>query len=336
MRRIFAETLSPELLAHPRTLDLISQYELQTLVALPPGRETPAMAEALRALSGAGRGLGLWPLLSDAEGYWPSDTNALAFSARVAEVLAFARRAGARVDTVVVDLEPPLAVMQRLYCGGPAAHLRVLAERIFEASQAASVQRRRAAAQTLTQLRQRLDGQGIETYATVVPLVLLDDRAGRGLWQAVFQTPVFRPGWSRVCPMLYTSMIQDLLPGQAAASARGLAYALARRATERCGVQGVAAAVGLAGPGKLGREPTLATPRRLEEDVGAMRAAGVQDLALFSLEGVLGQPDPEAWLSAFTQTGACAEDLGSRRAWRRRLRWGQVPSYLTRMLKERV
>ncbi|MCK6550309.1 hypothetical protein L6R52_31020, partial [Myxococcota bacterium] len=70
--------------------------------------------------------------------------------------------------------------------------------------------------------------------------------------------------------------------------------------------------VGLAGPGKLGDEPVLPSPDALALDVAAARAAGVDDLALFSLEGVLGRASPEAWLEAFVATPPRApEGLGS-------------------------
>ncbi len=299
MRRIFSELLSPKDLAAPATLALLQRYNLQTLVALPPAAQTGPMAEALKRLSGCGAGVGIWPLLSDQEGYWPCDENVAEFTDRVHDALAFAHQAGANIRAVVVDLEPPLRVMQSLFHGGPVAHAWTLARRVVESTKKQSRLRRSNAASGFAALREQLEAQGIEAFATVLPPALLDAPKGRGFWQAVFQTPVLSPGWSRVCPMLYTSIIESLLGEDQLDSARALSFEFARRTVSLFGASS-AAALGLAGRGKLQGEPVLQDPLDLARDVGAVRAAGIQDLSLFSLEGVLGRTNPEAWLRAFT------------------------------------
>ena len=86
----------------------------------------------------------------------------------------------------------------------------------------------------------------------------------------------------------------------------------------------------------LPKTAALRYPEQLALDVAGMRAAGVKDLSLFSLEGVLSRDSPEAWLKAFTELRPSLASHSAHRTWRRRLMWGQVPSYLTRMLAERV
>ncbi len=335
VRRIFSELMAPRELMAPATLKLIERFDLQCLVALAPGAESPQMAQALAALSGVGRGVGVWPLLADHEGYWPNDANADAFVRRVRQVLRFTDDAKVPIQTVVIDLEPPLSVMQAMLTGGPLDRGMLWARRVLRCRQAPSVAARRAATQVLASLGRELESRDVEAFATVVPLVLLDDTKARAVWQAVLQTPVFRPGWSRICPMLYTSILREMIPGATQLQARGLARAFAELAVGHSGSK-AAAAVGLAGPGKLGVEPLLQDPEELALDVEAMVSAGVQDLSLFALEGVLSRDAPEAWLRAFTGVPPCRPPDRATRSWRRRLMWGQVPSYLTRMLAERV
>jgi len=335
VRRIFSELMAPRQLMAPATLKLIERFNLQCLVALAPGAETPEMAQALAALSRVGRGVGVWPLLADHEGYWPNDANADAAVRRVRRVLRFTEQAKVPIRTVVIDLEPPLSVMQAMLTGGAVDRGLLWARRVLHCGRASSVGARRAATQVLASLRSELEARDVEAFATVVPLVLLDDAKARAVWQAVLQTPVFRPGWSMICPMLYTSILREMIPGATQAQARGLARAFAELSVRRSGPK-AAAAVGLAGPGKLGVEPLLEDPDELALDVAAMVAAGVHDLSLFSLEGVLSRDAPEAWLRAFTDERPCVPPDNAIRIWRRRLMWGQVPSYLTRMLAERV
>jgi hypothetical protein len=331
-RRIFAEHIAPATLGDAATVGLLSRYGLQALVAVPPGAESGALGEALARLSRTEAGVGVWPLLDDADGYWPSDGNAAAFTRRVQDVLSFARAAGATVRTVVVDLEPPLWVMERLMGPRPVS---AVARRVYMSCRATEAVRRRSAAQVLARLQEDLHRQGLETFATVIPPVVLDHPRGPGLWQAVFQTQVHRPGWSKICPMLYTSIMADLLPSGAAGSARALAHVMAARLVRHAGPR-AAGALGLTGTGKLEGEPVLPDPEALAEDVAAIRAAGVEDLALFSLEGVLARPAPEAWLQAFTCTEVRAPAWWARAAWRAGLMWGQTSPWMGRMLPVRV
>lgn len=335
MRRVFAERLAPAQLGAESTLALLDRFGLQTLVAVPPGTETGALAEALARLSSRGAGVGVWPLLSDAQGYWPSDENAEAFVRRVQDVLTFAAAAGATVRTVVVDLEPPLAVMHKLMGAGAEGHVGAVFERVKLACRTEERRGRRSAARVFAEMQASLHGRGIETFATVIPPVVLDHPRGPGLWQAVFQTQVNRPGWSKICPMLYTSVMAELLPAQGIESARALAHVMAARLLAHAGRRS-ASALGLTGTGKLEGEPVLPDPAALADDVAAVRAAGVEDLALFSLEGVLAREHPEAWLEAFTRTEPRAPPWLARAAWRAGLIWGQVPPWMTRMLPEQV
>lgn len=334
MLRIFTELMPPERLAEPATRRLLSRFGVQPLVALPPERETPAMADALARLSGAGP-IGLWPLLEDTEGYWPSDGNVQAFSARVDAALAFARRAGAQVRTVVVDLEPPLEVTHALFDDGPVGAMVTLSGRVRRAWRVDERRRREQARADFVAFGARLEALGLESFATVLPNVLLDAPGGRGIWQALLETQALAPRWGRVCPMLYTSVFRSMLPSGRAASARALAFELARRARIRCGPR-AAAALGLAGRGKLGSEPVLPSPEALAADVAVVRAAGLDDLALFSLEGVLDRDAPEAWLAAFAEARAAPPAGLLPWAWRLGLSLSGVPSHLGRILPEHV
>jgi hypothetical protein len=54
--------------------------------------------------------------------------------------------------------------------------------------------------------------------------------------------------------------------------------------------------------GALGDEPVYRAVRELREDVAAARAAGIEDLSLFDLGGVLARPPAEAWIEALVET----------------------------------
>ena len=61
--------------------------------------------------------------------------------------------------------------------------------------------------------------------------------------------------------------------------------------------------MGLLSPAKLGDEPYYEDPDELRPDVQAAVAAGIADIAVHSLEGILGKKDPEAWLEVVARSG---------------------------------
>jgi hypothetical protein len=295
-RRIWTELLPPERLAAPETIALLERHGLEPLVALPPDRDTAEMDAALATLSRAGIRLGVWPLLSDREGYWPSEHNAVAFVARVEQVLDRLAGAGAEVATVAFDLEPPIEVTRGLVTPGRRwLIVRSAARSAFRPERRAL---RADAEARLLDLRHRLAARGIESLAAVYPTVLLDAPEPFGLWQRLLGTPVHAAGFDVVSPMLYSSVLRQGLPRRSAVLARGLIGPAARLARARYG-DGASVSLGLVSSGKLGNEPCLDAPAALAADVAAARDAGVDDLALYALEGVLAR-GADDWLHAFT------------------------------------
>lgn len=307
-RRIWSEFLPASELGAPATVDLLARFALEPLVAMPPRAQTATMARALRALSDAGLRLGLWPLLDDDHGYWPSESNAAEFCARVREVLAFARDAGARVATVAVDLEPPLDVTRKLLCGTPGQRAARFAEMFRDAlhGRAAHEQARAEAVAEFAGLARNLAAAGMETLAVMAPPVVLDLASGTRLWQELLRTPVALPRWSVASPLMYTSMIGSALPPALRAQVGVLVHESGRMLARALGPSRTCMSLGVVTHGKLGDETAFAAPAELERDVQCALAAGVDDLALFSLEGVLERGAPESWLVPFTRARAAA------------------------------
>jgi hypothetical protein len=319
-RRIWCEHLPPEVLDDPSLVALLERHALEPLVALPPAAETPAMQRALGRLGRAGVPLGLWPLLDDAAGYWPSTANAHAFAARVEEALAFAAGAGATVRVVAIDLEPPLSRTRALLAPGFGPRVAALWGELRAALHEEERRRAAEARACFEALARGLQARGMETIAAVAPPALLDLEAGVDLWQSVLKTPVWdRRGerttpWAVVSPMLYTSMMRPLLTGLGPRGAPTLLLLAARLLRARLAQARPALSLGCVGPGKLGDEPTFADPEELARDVALASAAGIDDLALFDLAGALRRGPPEPWLRAFTDPGDPRGTRPSRRA----------------------
>lgn len=292
-RRIWVELLPPKVLAEPATLQLLDRFGLEPIIAIPPEREDGDLLESLRRVARAGLAVGLWPLLSDEEGYWPSASNAARFRARVEEVLRFAARAGVKPRTVAIDLEPRLPITRALLEG---PRVSTLAKGLVGAFTPEAEEVRLRAKHSFGLVRRELRSQGIESLAAIWPVQLVDFHAPRPLLGALLGTPVRLDDWDVTCPMLYSSIIRSLAPARAEQLTRWAYRSIAKSR----GQAALSVSLGLVGTGKLGDEPVLEAPERLELDVQNAKSAGLDDLALFSLEGVIADERPERWLRVFS------------------------------------
>jgi hypothetical protein len=298
-RRVWCETVPPEVLSAKATAALLARHRIDPIVAVWPGTEGAAREAAAR-FAGEGLRPALWPMLADADGRWIGAANAARFCAFAEELAASLAPA-----EIVLDLEPPIeAVRGTLASRGLHAHLLPIS-----LDPAAF----RAAREAIAGLSRRLREGGVAVSAAVAAPVLLDP-PGRDGWQALLGTPVDGIAWDHVSPMLYTSIAEGWSRGLLRrADALALLGASALAAARRFG-PAAGASLGAVGAGAFGDEPVYRGPDELAADVAVARAAGLDDLALFDLGGVLRRPPAEAWLDAFTATAPAPRlpDLGAR------------------------
>jgi hypothetical protein len=289
-RRIWSETVPYETLTGARAIGLLRRYELGVLVAVRPNT-VAALPATLARLAGEGIAAAVWPMLDDADGRWANAKNHAAF-AGFARVVARAA-AGSPVTEVVVDLEPAIDDVRAAMASVRAAGR--LLESVADGSRLA------AARVAFAALAQEMVEHGLQTTAVAVPMVLLD-RAESSRWQGLLGTPLDGPAWSGVNVMLYTSILEGWSRGLFDRRGAMSVLSSACRATrERFGARG-SISLGAVGTGAFGDEPVYRSPFELARDVAIARAAGVDDLTLFDLGGVLARGPQEAWLDAFVHT----------------------------------
>jgi hypothetical protein len=296
-RRIWSEMQSSLALAEPRVLELLRRFGIAPIVAVWPSTPVATVARAVQVIEGEGLPVAIWPMLDDGDGRWANTGNAEVF-ARFVEAFAHALgRLGRSPGEVVIDLEPPIEEMRASVAKTRGAvHARFLPIAAARRSFAAGRARLRALGDTLRRT-------GARVSAVVPPTVLLDPaEEGPRPFQELFGTPVDGLAWDHVSVMLYTSIIEGwsrgVLRRQDARALLGIAAGhTAARFGDRAG-----ASLGAVDVGAFGDEPIYRSPRELADDVAIAIAAGIDDLALFDLRGVLRRGDPEAWLEAFTST----------------------------------
>jgi len=279
--RVWSEFLRFEELRSSRVLNLLARYDVGVCVQV---SAFEGLAPVLRAHAEHGLEPAVWLLLPKHHGYWPSERNAELYAARVEALLSWAARERVQVPWLAVDLERPLwqaQMLDRAY--GLAKSLAQLG------LAAANLNPRRfARAQAAYQaMAARAHDAGVRLLCAAHDYVLDDLLAGSNLLQDLHEVPVLGGPWDALSLMLYTSLGCE----------RRSLYEAARELRLRLGDR-AAASIGLTGAGVLGTEAHYTRPEDLAPDVAALKAAGVRDVAIYSLEGILSSREPQAWFES--------------------------------------
>lgn len=278
--------LPPRALA--RALKPLGDRGIELLAAV-RGDERDDVPELLRACDGEGVRCGLWPMIDDAHGRWPSVANARRFE-RYAASLLDGVPASVRPPDLAFDLEPPIHEVARWWSRTPVA-----------AAAGDAVEGWAEAVSRFAGLAARVRETGAEAVAAVVPMCLYDAPGGGG-WQRVMGTPIDDVPWDHATAMLYTSIFEGWSRRTLSREhARALLVDGCRRVRQRFGARG-GVSLGAVSTGALGDEPTYRDPLELADDVALCVSEGVTDITLFDYAGVLRRAPAEAWLDALVAT----------------------------------
>lgn len=295
--RVWSEFLPYDEACQPATLQLLARYHLCPHFAVHPDSDLDALGALIHACDTLGIEAWIWPLLSPSQGYWANESNSGAWLTRVDEILRALAKSGVKPFGVAVDLEPPLSRVAPLTRKFSVIRTTVQwLEHIDPTQYQASLAQWNIVAATLRAWE-------IRTLAITTPAAAHDIRDGKPVWQDLLQTPWSGVNWDVKGIMAYNSMVAGYSRGLLnIEDARALHTPLLQRVASRFEDRGHAS-LGLTGTGVLGNETTYTHPNQLRDDVAAARYAGLTDLGLFCLEGVLAAT-PEAWLDAFAHPGA--------------------------------
>ena len=294
-RRAWIETLPFEAIARPDVVRLLASRSIEPIVAVWPATSIAAIVQVIAAYGEAGLPVALWPMLSDREGRWANAGNAGVFIDFVRELCAQLTARGLAPAEIVLDLEPSIEAMRAsLASSSRSVHMLPIPGDLGPYL---------AARARLSALCDALHAQGIAASCAAPPTVLLDPRGGGSRpFEEVQGTPIEGLPWDHVSFMLYTSILEGWSRGVLRrADARALLGLACREAASRLGPR-AGASIGAVGSGAFGDEPTYRGVAELADDVAVARAAGVDDLALFDLGGVILRGPPEPWLDAFVAT----------------------------------
>jgi len=305
---VWSERLSYKDLVAPAVLDLLRRYDVTLGVQVTPARRAhdgDALLALIRLATDFGVPLALWPRLSD-DDPGVHERNVEAFSDLVGELLDWMQTGDARVRWIVVDLQLPRHQAER-YVRASGLGWAWLILRLMRSN--LNRQRFMTASARLQSLKTRIADYGAGTIARILDQVAADLTLGGIAWQDFLETPVTTVAWELVLPTYYSSLV--IGSGIAPADAQGLLYQVCQATHAHYGDR-AGVSLGLCG---VESGSAYATPAELQPDVAAALAAGIQEIALSDLAGIIASPDPAAWFQAVR---SCAPAAPAVTAWARR------------------
>ncbi|WP_230467131.1 hypothetical protein [Lujinxingia vulgaris] len=296
--RIWSEHLPLAELASPPLLGLLARHRIHPIAALRPDADLHLAATYIQRARALELQPGIWPLLSPEQGYWPNASTLPTFAPYTRDLITELQARDALPALVAIDLEPPLDTLKRL-------HERVLRPFVPippspDAPHPRPAPDLLAARTLLNELTAELHRLNIPTLGITLPTAAHDLRDGQNLWQRIARTPWMHVDWQLAGIMTYGSMLSGYSRGLLSpADARYIHWRLLRHLYRHFGSR-AHASIGLTGTGVLGDEPAYTSPTDLALDLGATLHAGVHDVAIFCLEGILRDPNPERWFTALS------------------------------------
>jgi hypothetical protein len=279
-RRVWCETVPYDQLVQPDVVALVARYRLDLLLAVRPW-QLADVPDVVRRFREQGVFVALWPMLADRDGRWASAASAAAFTAFADELLAAVPFA----DEIVIDLEPEKAQLEKWKSWRPTWR------------QTPSPGRYRDASELLVQATGSWRRDRRVTTA-VLPLLAFE-LAGQWIQRAV-GTPASPLHVDRHSVMAYTSLLEGWSRGLVDRRRAEMLLAVCARLTRfRFGERG-GISLGTIGVGAFEDEPCYRGPDELARDVAIVTRAGITEISVFDLGGILRRPPPEAWLEAFS------------------------------------
>ena len=291
--RVWYEYFETEEAVAPDTVNLLKKYDVSVGLAFPHGSMNEDYARILSTYHDQGIATALWVLLPDEQGYWPNERNVVEFSDYVRRVFDWAEENKFALPEIAVDLEPPIYQMEALKkAANPRERINVLRKcfgenrdhgRFYDASH------------RFEELNEFIHARGSRTLCPVPSHIVLDVATGGIGVQDLLETPITTVNWDMLSAMIYTSMLVGYSKGTISQKdARWYLYSVMRefkeKYWERAGVS-----IGVTYTGKLGDEPYYDKPEDLLPDMKAAKAALIDDITIYNLEGILRSPRPGAW-----------------------------------------
>lgn len=307
--RVWAEYFSPAEALEQKVMNLLKKYNVTLGMAFPGGSINDDYAKMLSEYEQAGIPVMLWVLLPDEIGYWACESNASDFKNYVERIYDWADANKFGIPWLAVDLETPYKQTELVR---KSKGLDLIKNLVSVYKENRDRGRFYDAASQYSLLVEKLHARGTKVLTAASAHVAEDFVKGTISIQDAIETPISPVNWDIVSFMLYTSMIAGYLkPFISHKDARWYLYSvmsdMKRILWDRAGIS-----IGVTYVGKLEDEPYYSTPEELLPDMQAAKAALINDISIYNLEGILRSPQPEKWFDVLLSCEAIVPEKSNK------------------------
>lgn len=297
--RVWAEYISPLEVCKNEIVGLLKEYNVNLCISFPYNSFSKEFSDFLRLYNKEKIEVTLWPLLEDKLGYWPSEKNVDEFIQYINELLKWSQQEKVKFQNIAVDLELPYTQVQKINNSQGLKKLISIFD-IYRENKNKKIFAQ--ASEKYKQLLNILHSNNIKTITAVCAEIAEDIVLGEEKLQDILETPITTVEWDLLSFMMYNSMLIGYSKGIISKKdAAWLLYSRCKDLRMNLGDR-AALSVGVTYKGKLGNEPYYKSPDEMKLDISAAKAAGINDIAIYNLEGILKYKNPSEWFKMILST----------------------------------
>jgi hypothetical protein len=309
MLLVTAEYTPYERLAEPDLVELFSRYEVAICLCVREDQVEDELDHLYEVYEGAGIPILLWPLLPMRHGLYVNKHTTDEFLDYLDVIFGWADEHGHRIEALVVDVEPSyIPPEEGKEPAGLVQNFRRVAKDIDSETFDASIPE-------FNRIIEKIHQHDCLAVAAAFPFVIDDRMRGIHAWEDLFGGPVATVEWDYLAVMMYTSWFKEYgkIIGLDWDAAHYLAYDYSRDLKEIWRDK-AAVAVGVTSPGQGHEKVMYDSPDKIAPALAAVKAAGIDNLGIYDIKGILESGDAESWFKVLTDTQPTVPKKGRRAA----------------------
>ncbi|MFX0098388.1 MAG: hypothetical protein ACFFCS_02330 [Candidatus Hodarchaeota archaeon] len=264
-----------------------------------------------------------WPMLDVVDGYYANEMTVEKFSTLIKKTLDWYCDNNFEIPLgVLVDLEPSVdprkaSVAEKVRKGELKVEdvkkkekkgfdMMSFAGQIIDGiDENVNPERFETAARKFGEMQDMMHEYGTQAIAVALPLAYEDIYDGKLLIQDFMTCPVTNVDWDMINFMIfnvdYVHATRGLITNE---DYRHILYSYGKEFVEKWGPEKASICLGVTTQGIQAVRPPQTDPELYRLECSALLAAGMENIGIYALDGVLKQPDPESWIKTVKQAKA--------------------------------
>lgn len=309
MLLVTAEYTPYEDLVKPEVVGLFKEYKVAICVCVRADQVDDKLDRLYSVYEDAGVGILFWPMLPLEDGLYVNKKTTGVYLDYLDVLFDWADSHGHKIEAIVVDVEPSYVPPT------PGEEPPGLLQNVRRVRKDMGKESFDASIPEFEKIVDKLHEHDCLAVAAAFPFVIDDRLKGRHGWEDLTGGPVATIDWDYLAIMMYSSWFVEYGGpfGVDWDVAHHLTYDYSRDLKEVWGEK-AAVAVGVTNPGQGGETTVYPSAEMIGPALAAVKAAGIDNVGIYDLKGILESDDPESWFRTLAETGPALPDKGKAKA----------------------